>query len=168
MFFNAQFAHLVADKDDEEEEEEEETPLLKNGNPEKPSIEEDYDNNHLEDYSKIELMKTQNGKYKEIKNGSQNSDTNGIPETQNNLYPKLYQTNPEQQKPKPKEPQEMEVDADWTDTCFMRTLLFPFIILFKITLPKPTKFCFVITFVMSIVWIALLTYVVVWMTTVVG
>ena len=105
-------------------------------------------------------MKTQNGKYKEIKNGSQ---TNGTPTADSNLYPKLYQTNPEDQKQK-----EQDVEADWTDTCFMQTILFPFTILFKITLPKPTKFCFVITFCMSIVWIALLTYVVVWMTTIVG
>ena len=153
MFFNAQFAHLIAEKEDEEE-----IPLLKDVK--KASIEEDFDNNHLEDYSKIELMKTQNGKYKEIRTGSQNNGTNGNTKVESNLYPNLHKK--EEKKIEP------EVDSDWTDNCFMQTLLFPFRILFAITLPKPTKFCFIITFVMSIVWIALLTYVVVWMTTIVG
>ena len=155
MFLNAQFAHLIKENDDMDEEE---TPLLKNHN--KCSIEEDYDNNHLEDYSKIELTKAENGKYKEVRSGSGGSGgSKSSGETQ--LYPKLFT---EEEKVHQKE-QEIE---DWMDNWVMKIILFPFTVLFTITLPKPTKSCYIITFIMSIVWIAVLTYVVVWMTTIVG
>jgi hypothetical protein len=95
-----------------------------------------------EDNSKIQSTKTQNDKNNEIKNKRSDHD--------------LEKENDD------------DLDEDWTDSCFMRYLLLPMKILFKITLPKPTKYCFVITFVMSIVWIGLLTYVTVWMVTLVG
>ncbi|CAG2100284.1 unnamed protein product [Medioppia subpectinata] len=154
MFFNAQYSHLIT-----EAEEEEETPLLKDRK--KSSIEEDYDNNRLEDYSKIELMKTPNGKYNEIKsNGTKHH--NQSQNIESNLYPKLSPANNEEVvKPE-------EDDSEWTDHWIIKTILLPMNILFILTLPKATKFCFVITFIMSIVWIAVLTYVAVWMTTVVG
>ncbi|XP_054162877.1 sodium/potassium/calcium exchanger 5-like isoform X2 [Oppia nitens] len=192
-------------------------------NQKKSSIEEDFDNNHLtnnynnivddhnndgggdedEDYSRIELTKTQNGKYREIK--SSKTTTNGNQQQQalvanNNdvaLYPKLPVPPP----PPPHHHQQQQQHyqqqsngangggkpnynslnggakvednddgggGDWTDHWLIRTLLFPMTVLFAITLPKATKYCFVVTFLMSIVWIAALTYVVVWMTTVVG
>ncbi|XP_017480341.1 PREDICTED: sodium/potassium/calcium exchanger 5-like [Rhagoletis zephyria] len=58
--------------------------------------------------------------------------------------------------------------ADWTDNAIIRILLFPFTVLFCMTLPKPSRFCFVFTFLSSIMWIALLTYLIVWMVTLVG
>jgi hypothetical protein len=135
MFFNAQYSHLIAENNNKDINEK--TPLIKKT---KSSIEDE--NAYLEDYSKIELTKTQNGKYNEIKNKRSDHD--------------LEKENDD------------DLDEDWTDSCFMRYLLLPMKILFKITLPKPTKYCFVITFIMSVVWIALLTYVTVWMVTLVG
>jgi len=134
MFFNAQYSHLITENNNEDINEK--TPLIKKT---KSSIEDE--NAYLEDYSKIELTKTQNGKYNEIKKRPSHD---------------LEKENEE------------DLDDDWTDSCFMRYLLLPMIILFKITLPKPTKYCFVMTFIMSIVWIALLTYVTVWMVTLIG
>jgi len=135
MFINAQYSHLITENNNEDINEK--TPLIKKT---KSSIEDE--NAYLEDYSKIELTKTQNGKYNEIKNKRSDHD--------------LEKENDD------------DLDEDWTDTCFMTYLLLPMKILFKITLPKPTKYCFVITFIMSVVWIALLTYVTVWMVTLIG
>jgi len=135
MFFNAQYAHLIVENNNEDINEK--TPLIKNG---KPSIEDE--NGYLEDYSKIELTKTENGKYNEIRHKRPEQGSN--------------------------DDDEDDLDDDWTSSCFMTYLLLPVAIIFKLTLPKPTKFCFVITFIMSIVWIALLTYVTVWMVTIVG
>lgn len=61
-----------------------------------------------------------------------------------------------------------DLDTDWSDNTIIKFLLFPFTLIFLITLPKPTRFCFVMTFVCSIVWIASLTYFIVWMVTLVG
>jgi hypothetical protein len=62
-----------------------------------------------------------------------------------------------------------EEEKDWIEgNCFFKYLLFPLNLLFKLTLPKPNKFCFVITFTMSVVWIGSLTYVCVWMVTIIG
>jgi hypothetical protein len=135
MFFNAQYSHLITENNNKDINEK--TPLIKKT---KSSIEDE--NACLEDYSKIELTKTQNGKYNEIKNKRSDHDL--------------------------EKEDDDDLDEDWTDSCFMRYLLLPVKILFKITLPKPTKYCFVITFIMSVVWIALLTYVTVWMVTLVG
>ncbi len=57
---------------------------------------------------------------------------------------------------------------EWMDSCFIKYPLLPTILLFKITLPKPSKRCFVITFIMCIVWVGLFTYVSVWMVTIIG
>ena len=60
-------------------------------------------------------------------------------------------------------------DENWIEgNAFIKYLLLPMTILFKITLPKPTKFLFIITFGMSVVWIGLLTYICVWMVTIIG
>lgn len=61
-----------------------------------------------------------------------------------------------------------DIDTDWTDNSFIQFILFPFRILFFLTLPKPSRFCFVITFGSSIIWIAFLTYFIVWMVTLIG
>jgi hypothetical protein len=135
MFINAQYSHLITANNNEDINEK--IPLIKKA---KSSIEDE--NAYLEDYSKIVLTKTQNGKYNEIKNKRSDHD--------------LEKENDD------------DLIEDWTDGCFMRYLLLPMNILFKITLPKPTKYCFVMTFIMSVVWIALLTYVTVWMVTLVG
>lgn len=60
-------------------------------------------------------------------------------------------------------------DENWIEgNAFIKYLLLPMTILFKITLPKPTKLLFIITFGMSVVWIGLLTYICVWMVTIIG
>lgn len=55
-----------------------------------------------------------------------------------------------------------------TDTQCIRYALFPFIMLMKITIPKPTCGCFVVTFLMSSLWIAGLTYTIIWMVSLIG
>ena len=51
---------------------------------------------------------------------------------------------------------------------FFKYLLFPMILLFRISLPKPNKCTFILTFILSIIWLGALTYVSVWMVTIIG
>lgn len=62
-----------------------------------------------------------------------------------------------------------EDDGDWLDdNCFFKYLLLPVTLLFRLTLPKPSKFCFVVTFIVSIAWIGLFTWVCIWMVTLIS
>ena len=66
--------------------------------------------------------------------------------------------------------EEGSVDEDnWVESnIFFKVLMFPAMLVFKLTLPKPTKYCFVLTFAISIVWISVLTYAAVWLVTIIG
>lgn len=60
-------------------------------------------------------------------------------------------------------------EENWAESnIFIKVLMFPALLLFKITLPKPTKYCFILTFIISIVWISGLTYISVWMVNIIG
>lgn len=61
-----------------------------------------------------------------------------------------------------------EEKAEFTDYPVMKCLCFPLLIIFRITIPKPTKYCFFFTFGLAIAWISALTYLCVWMVTVIG
>lgn len=146
------------------------------------------------DYSKIQLTPSANGKFKEINSVSPSS--NGTPSPEPDLdYEAIHQAlstakrekvyvdvegnGPLNVKSKKKlrrnpsrdatyEPMLDSNDSDWTDNIILKIILFPFTMLFCITLPKPSQFCFVFTFLSSILWIAFLTYLIVWMVTLVG
>lgn len=146
------------------------------------------------DYSKIQLTPTANGKFKEIHSLSPSS--NGTPSPEPDLdYEAIHQAlstakrgkvyvdvegnGPPNGKSKRAlrrnpggvatyEPLLDSNDSDWTDNIILKIILFPFTMLFCITLPKPSRFCFVFTFLSSILWIAFLTYLIVWMVTLVG
>lgn len=53
------------------------------------------------------------------------------------------------------------------NTC-IKHLLMPFMVLVRMTVPRPSNTLFVITFAMSCIWIALITYVNLWMVFVIG
>ena len=60
-------------------------------------------------------------------------------------------------------------ELNWIESnVFVKWLLFPACLIFKLTIPKPTKCCFLITFLMSIIWISILTYLAVWMVVIIG
>lgn len=64
---------------------------------------------------------------------------------------------------------ESDGDEEWIEkNKFFKCLMFPVNLLFRVTLPKPTKFCFFMTFIISVLWIGALTYVCVWMVTIIG
>ena len=64
---------------------------------------------------------------------------------------------------------DIEDETDWIESnTFCKYFLFPLTLLFKITLPKPTRCSFMFTFCISIIWIGALTYVCVWMVTIIG
>lgn len=145
------------------------------------------------DYSKIQLTPSANGKFKEIHSLSPSS--NGTPSPEPDLdYEAIHQAlstakrgkvyvdvegnSPQNGKSKRAlrrpngdatyEPLLDSNDSDWTDNIILKIILFPFTMLFCLTLPKPSQFCFVFTFLSSILWIAFLTYLIVWMVTLVG
>lgn len=63
----------------------------------------------------------------------------------------------------------IEEEEDWVQSSMlMKVLMFPALILFKITLPKATKYCFIFTFIVSILWISVLTYAAVWLVQIIG
>ncbi len=63
----------------------------------------------------------------------------------------------------------IEEEQDWVESSMlMKVLMFPALILFKITLPKATKYCFILTFIVSILWISVLTYAAVWLVQIIG
>lgn len=63
----------------------------------------------------------------------------------------------------------IEDEEDWVQSSMlMKVLMFPALILFKITLPKATKYCFILTFIVSILWISVLTYAAVWLVQIIG
>ncbi|KAF7493507.1 Sodium/potassium/calcium exchanger 3 [Sarcoptes scabiei] len=108
------------------------------------------------DLSQIHLSLTDDGKFKEIvqsnrfvSKSTDRTDRNEIDLEKSTSIESIEMT-------------------DWADYPLIQILLIPFKIIFFITLPKPTRFCFVITFVCSICWIACLTYFIVWMVTLVG
>ena len=145
MFYNAQLANLIQDKTKEYKKllnNDEKIPLLKK--PKKSSIEDEEAN---QDLSHIVLIKGNNG-YKEVKNTykiEEDGESSG------------------------QEGDEDEDEDDWTDNnCFCKWFLMPLKLLFKLTVPKPTKYCFAITFTVSIIWIIGLTYLSVWMVTTIG
>lgn len=145
MFYNAQLANLIQDKTKEYKKllnNDEKIPLLKK--PKKSSIEDEEAN---QDLSHIVLIKGNNG-YKEVKNTykiEEDGESSG------------------------QEGDEDEDEDDWTDNnCFCKWFLMPLKLLFKLTVPKPTKYCFAITFTVSIIWIVGLTYLSVWMVTTIG
>lgn len=60
-------------------------------------------------------------------------------------------------------------EENWIEgNCFVKWLMFPVTLLYKITIPKPTGCCFPITFVMSIFYISVLTYLAVWIVNTIG
>ena len=142
MFYNAQLANLIQDKTKEYKtilNNDEKIPLLKK--PKKSSIE---DEEASQDLSHIVLIRGQNG-YKEVRNIHKIEDEESSDQ------------------------EEDEDEDDWTDNnCFCKWLLMPLKLLFRITIPKPTKYCFAITFTVSIIWIVGLTYLSVWMVTTIG
>ena len=141
MFYNAQLANMIQDKTKEYKtilNNDEKIPLLK-----KPKISSIEDEEANQDLSHIVLIKGENG-YKEVKNIHRIEDEESGEE-------------------------EEEDEDDWTDNnCFCKWFLMPLKLLFKITVPKPTKYCFAITFTVSIIWIVGLTYLSVWMVTTIG
>lgn len=64
---------------------------------------------------------------------------------------------------------EEEIEETWVDSSpILKWVMMPIMLLFKITIPKPTSCCFMITFIISIIWISALTYLTVWMCTIIG
>ncbi|XP_046919670.2 sodium/potassium/calcium exchanger 5 isoform X2 [Dermatophagoides farinae] len=116
------------------------------------------------DLSKIHLTLSENGKFKEVKSGGNRRMSQSIT-TNRKQSSEIIDL---EQQSIDGSGDDDETDADWSGHPFIQFLLFPFKIIFFITLPKPTRFCFVITFVSSIMWIACLTYFIVWMVTLVG
>nr|XP_027194883.1 sodium/potassium/calcium exchanger 5-like [Dermatophagoides pteronyssinus] len=112
--------------------------------------------NEQVDLSKIHLTLAENGRFKEIQSDENRSQSSGKQQSRTEIIDLEQQLIDD------------EIDTDWSSHPFIRFILIPFKIIFFITLPKPTRFCFVITFVSSIIWIACLTYFIVWMVTLVG
>lgn len=84
-----------------------------------------------------------------------NVDSNGVGETRRRYSSTTGEGEPE--------------EDNWIESYrWTKYLMFPVLLAFKLTLPKATKYCFAMTFIMSIVWISLLTYVAVWLVTIIG
>lgn len=64
---------------------------------------------------------------------------------------------------------DIEDETDWIDNnIFCKWFLMPLVLVFKITLPKATRCSYIFTFAISIIWIGILTYLSVWMVTIIG
>lgn len=60
-------------------------------------------------------------------------------------------------------------DSNWVESSkFLKIIMFPMLIIFKLTLPKATRYCFFLTFIVSIAWISVLTYLCVCLTVIIG
>lgn len=126
------------------------------------------------DYSRIQLAMSDNGKYKEIPQyksenylleyNSEHHYNNAENVPQKTASSKSSRTSNEDCESY----ENMEIDTDWSDNIVIKVIMFPFTIIFFLTLPKPTQYCFVLTFISSICWIACITYFIVWMVTLVG
>nr|XP_027200675.1 probable sodium/potassium/calcium exchanger CG1090 [Dermatophagoides pteronyssinus] len=60
-------------------------------------------------------------------------------------------------------------EENWAESnLLMKILLYPVQFIFRWTIPKPIGYWFITTFIISIFWIILLTYLSVWMVTIIG
>ncbi|OTF83052.1 hypothetical protein BLA29_003000 [Euroglyphus maynei] len=60
-------------------------------------------------------------------------------------------------------------EENWAESnLFMKIIMYPVQFIFRWTIPKPMGYWFIATFIISIFWIILLTYLSVWMVTVIG
>ena len=58
---------------------------------------------------------------------------------------------------------------NWAEShMLLKILMFPIVLLIKMTVPKPNKFNYFLTFIISIFWISGFTYLSVWLVTVIG
>ncbi|CAG2173639.1 unnamed protein product [Oppiella nova] len=152
MYFNAQYSHLLNDSEDSDEK----TPLLSENTLDKAheewnggsGVPTDQDTDDMESAREMEeqSVNTLSSSF-EYRKRSRSGSQKRI------AFADI----------------EVEDEADWIESnVFCKWFLFPMTLLFKITLPKPTKWCFVITFIVSIIWIGSLTYICVWMVTIIG
>ena len=144
MFYNIELINIIQQKKEYKTIlNDEKIPLIKKQK--KSSIEHQEANQNL---SYIVLVKGQNG-YEEVKNINKIEDDHSNDDSIDK--------------------DDDEDEDDWTDNnCFCKWLSMPLKLLFKVTVPKPTKYCFVITFTVSIIWVIGLTYLSVWMVTTIG
>ena len=146
MFYNAELVNVLQQNKKEYKtiSNDEKIPLLKK--PKNSSIEHQEENQNL---SHIVLIKSQNG-YEEVKNINKIEDDH-LNDDSND------------------EDDDDDDDDDWTyNNCFCKWISMPLRLLFKVTVPRPTKCCFAISFTVSIMWIIGLTYLSVWMVTTIG
>lgn len=60
-------------------------------------------------------------------------------------------------------------EENWVESnLFMKIIMYPVQFIFRWTIPKPMGYWFIATFIISIFWIILLTYLSVWMVTIIG
>lgn len=58
---------------------------------------------------------------------------------------------------------------DWSQShILLKIICFPIVLLIKLTVPKPNKHNFFLTFIISILWISVFTYCAVWLVTIIG
>lgn len=58
---------------------------------------------------------------------------------------------------------------NWTEShTLLKIVCFPVVLLIKLTVPKPNKHNFFLTFIISILWISVFTYCAVWLVTIIG
>lgn len=145
MFYNTELINVIQQRKEYETIlNDEKMPLLKKRK--KSSIEHQEANQNL---SYIVLVKGQNG-YEEVKNINKIEDDHSNDDSID------------------KDDDDDDED-DWTaNNCFCKWLSMPLKLLFKVTVPKPTKYCFVMTFTVSIIWVIGLTYLSVWMVATIG
>ena len=112
------------------------------------------------DYSRIRLEQTNHGKFTEISPPRSDSGADSASGSSNNTESMNMKLNLQALDG------QNDTDSDWTDNMFFKIILFPFRVCFWITLPRPSQYTFVLTFLSSVIWIALLSYVIVWMVTI--
>ncbi|CAG2113953.1 unnamed protein product, partial [Medioppia subpectinata] len=150
MYFNAQYGHRITNTGNMDEK----TPLLEGSTLEKAHKEWNGNSSLATDEDIMESAREMEDQNSHILSTSGDYRARSRSASQKRIL--LSET-------------ELEEEEDWIESsCFFKWLLFPMTLLFKITLPKPTKLCFIITFLISIVWIGSLTYVCVWMVTIIG
>ncbi|CAG2111809.1 unnamed protein product, partial [Medioppia subpectinata] len=150
MYFNAQYSHRLTNTGDMDEK----TPLLEGSTLEKAHKEWNGNSSLATDEDIMESAREMEDQNSHILSTSGDYRARSRSASQKRIL--LSET-------------ELEEEEDWIESsCFFKWLLFPMTLLFKITLPKPTKLCFIITFLISIIWIGSLTYVCVWMVTIIG
>lgn len=134
------------------------------------------------DYGRIHLAASENGKFREVNPiyGDYEKDPSYLMPYSGEFNYSQHQPDPLKCKPSSSKScsssenldlescDNVDVDTDWSDNTLIKVIMFPFTLVFFLTLPKPTRYCFVLTFISSICWIACLSYFIVWMVTLVG